>query len=69
MRAPIERHLRVAEFAHRSGYAIPTIRRKIARREISYRKIGRIVSIPESELARLMGPLHEAVAQRGEGTT
>ena len=51
----IERHLRVEEFAHLCGYSIATIRKKIARREIGYRKCGRIIAIPESEVTRIMG--------------
>lgn len=62
----IERHIRVGEFANRSGYAIPTIRKKLARREIAYRKVGRIISIPESELARLLGELREPVVLEGK---
>jgi|CXWL01.1.fsa_nt_gi hypothetical protein len=62
MKTAIERHIRVEEFANRSGYAIPTIRKKIARREIAYRKVGRIITIPESELARLLGELREVIA-------
>ena len=62
MGAVIERHIRVQEFADRSGYAIPTIRKKIARREIAYRKVGRIITIPESELTRILGELREPVA-------
>jgi excisionase family DNA binding protein len=51
----VERHLRVEEFAHLCGYSIATIRKKIARREIGYRKCGRIIAIPESEVARILG--------------
>lgn len=61
MAAKIERHIRVDEFAHRSGYAIATIRKKIARREIAYRKVGRIITIPESSLAKMLGALHEPI--------
>lgn len=61
MAAKIERHMRVDEFADRSGYKIATIRKKIARREISYRKVGRIITIPESSLAKLLGDLNEAI--------
>lgn len=57
MPAVIERHIRVDEFAHRSGYAIATIRKKIARREIAYRKVGRIITIPESSLSKMLGDL------------
>lgn len=61
MGVTIERHIRVEEFANRSGYAIPTIRKKIASREIAYRKVGRIITIPESELVKLMGALRGSV--------
>ena len=56
-----ERHMRVEEFARLTGYKITTIRKKILRREISYRKVGRIVIIPESEVDRLLGELRPAV--------
>jgi excisionase family DNA binding protein len=56
-----ERHMRVEEFAKRTGYKIPTIRKKLLRREIIYRKVGRIVIIPESELDRLLGDLRPAI--------
>ena len=52
-----ERHMRVAEFADRSGYAIATIRKKISRRQIAHRKVGRIITIPESELSKMLGEL------------
>ena len=58
----IERHLRISEFATLTGYSPATVRKKLLRREIGYRKIGRIISIPESELVRLLGDLHQPVA-------
>jgi excisionase family DNA binding protein len=59
-----QRHLRVEEFAQRTGYKIPTIRKKLLRREITYRKVGRIVLIPESEVDRLLGDLRLAIPSR-----
>ncbi len=56
-----ERHLRVEEFASRTGYKVSTIRKKLLRRELTYRKVGRIVLIPESELQRLLGDLRPAI--------
>ncbi|MEO7863741.1 MAG: hypothetical protein ABIU05_25575 [Nitrospirales bacterium] len=53
--ASIERHIRVAEFARLTGYSIVSIRKKLARREIGHRRVGRIIAIPESEVARLLG--------------
>ena len=49
------RNLRVEEVAKMLGYKPSTIRKKLLRREISYRKVGRIVVIPESEVERLLG--------------
>jgi excisionase family DNA binding protein len=51
----VERHFRVAEVAELSGLAVGTIRRKVARRELSFRKAGRAVLIPQSEVTRLLG--------------
>ena len=66
VRTAAERHMRVGEFADRSGYSVPTIRKKISRREIAYRKVGRIICIPESELVRMLGKLQETVAIEGK---
>lgn len=57
-----ERHIRVPEFAIRTGLAQATVRKKIARREISYYKAGRCVVIPESEIARVLGVRREPVS-------
>lgn len=57
----IERHIRVPEFASRTGLAQATVRKKIARREIAYHKAGRCVVIPESEVARVLGDRRDPV--------
>jgi len=57
----VERHFRVAEVAVLSGLAVGSIRRKLARREISFRKAGRAVLIPQSEVTRLLGKYVPAV--------
>ena len=49
-----ERQLRVAEVAVMTGYKESTIRKKLLLRQISYRKVGRIITIPESEVHRLL---------------
>jgi hypothetical protein len=59
-----EKNLRVNAFAASSGYSIATIRKKISRREIGYRKVGRIVLIPESELTRLLGDYRPPVVTK-----
>ena len=58
-----EKHIRVAEFAERSGYEVSTVRKKLQQRLIGYRKCGRIVLIPESELERVMGAYHPPVVR------
>ena len=46
---------RLRQAAERTGYQVSTLRKKLARREIGYRKAGRLVLIPQSELDRLIG--------------
>ena len=62
MLGSIERHIRVPEFANRTGLAQATVRKKIARREIAYHKAGRCVVIPESEVARVLGDRRDPVS-------
>ena len=61
MTEPVERHLRVVEVAELSGVAVGSIRRKVARREIGYRKSVRAVLIPQSEVTRLLGTYVPAI--------
>lgn len=61
----MERHYRVSEVAEMTGLAMATIRKKLARREVGYRKGARALTIPESEVTKLMGVY---VAAQGEGT-
>ena len=58
----MEKNLRVDEVAHLLGYKTSTIRKKLSRGEIGYFKIGRIVAIPPSEVARLLGRFHPPVS-------
>ena len=48
------KNLRIQEFSERVGYRVSTVRKKIFNREIDSIKVGRIVLIPESEVARLL---------------
>lgn len=57
--------LRVEEFAKRVGYKTSTIRKKLFQREIRYHKVGRIVCIPVSEVARMLGRAIEPVSANG----
>jgi hypothetical protein len=51
----LEKQFRLPEVSRLSGYSIAALRKKILRREIGFRKSGRIVTVPESEVARLLG--------------
>ena len=51
---PLERNYRIHEFARIVGYKESTVRRKLYEREISYKRVGRILVIPESEARRLL---------------
>lgn len=51
----LEKQYRLTEASQSSGYSVAALRKKIARREIGYRKTGRIITIPESSLSRLLG--------------
>jgi excisionase family DNA binding protein len=63
---PIEKHMRLDEFATRSTLSLSSIRRKIRNGELAYRRLGRLILIPESSLTKLLGDLHEASAPRGK---
>ena len=58
----MEKHFRPTEVAQLTGLALATIRKKIHRREIAYRKGERAILIPQSEVERLMGRYLPAVA-------
>lgn len=57
----IEKHLRVHEVAALTGYSVATIRKKVLKRELGFRKVNRIISIPESEVVRLLGAFQPAI--------
>jgi excisionase family DNA binding protein len=59
----IEKHYRVDEAAQLTGLAVISIRRKIAHRQIGFRKAGRAVLIPESEVMKLLGRFIPAQGQ------
>lgn len=51
----LEKQFRLPEVSRLTGYSIAALRKKCARRELGFRKTGRIISIPETEVARLLG--------------
>lgn len=57
----VEENLRVAEFAARVGYTVATVRKKVFLRELDHFKVGRIVLIPEREVARLLSDFRPRV--------
>lgn len=57
----MEKHYRVNEVAQLTGLAVATIRKKVLRREIGYRKGSRAVLIPASEIEKLLGSYRPAI--------
>jgi hypothetical protein len=57
----MEKHYRVNEVANITGLAISTIRKRLLRRQIGYRKTERAIMIPASEVERLLGHYLPAV--------
>jgi hypothetical protein len=57
----MERHYRVKEVSEMTGLSVPTIRKRLVRREVGYRKSVRAVMIPESEVRKLLGEHRPAI--------
>jgi hypothetical protein len=57
----LERQYRLPEASAVSGYSVAALQKKILRRQLGYRKTGRIITIPASELAKLLGELRPTV--------
>jgi excisionase family DNA binding protein len=55
MMKAIEKQYRLHEVAELSGYKVSTIRKKIHRKELGSRKIGRLVVVPEVDLQKFLG--------------
>ena len=51
----LEKQYRLPEASGLCGYSVAALRKKMRLRQLGYRKTGRIVTIPHSELARLLG--------------
>lgn len=51
----LEKQYRLHEVAEMSGYKVSTIRKKIHRKELGSRKIGRLVVVPEKDLQKFLG--------------
>lgn len=58
----LERHFRLKEVTRFVPYSVATLRKKILNRELAYRKVGRAVMVPESEIRRLLGALTLPIA-------
>ena len=61
----LERQYRLHEAAERTGYSVAALRKKIWNKEIGSVKTNRIVTIPESELKRLIGTYRPPVELAG----
>lgn len=51
----LEKQFRLHEASELSGHSVASLRKKIARRELGSFKVGRLVTVPQSELRRLLG--------------
>lgn len=58
----LEKQYRLPDASRASGYSVAALRKKIMRREIGYRKTGRIITIPEGELTRLLGEYRQPIS-------
>jgi hypothetical protein len=56
-----ERKYRIKEVVAATGYTEATIRKKILRREIAHTKVGKIIVVSETEIARLLGDFRPAL--------
>lgn len=56
-----EKQYRLPAAAELTGYSVSALRKKILRRELGYRKTGRIITVPAGELAKLLGEFRPAI--------
>ena len=61
----LERQYRLPEASRLSGYSVAALRKKILRREVGHRKTGKIITIPEGDLQRLLGQYRPPVNLNG----
>jgi len=52
---------RLSEASRLSGYSVAALRKKILRRELGYRRTGRIITIPRNQVIQLQGTYHPPV--------
>jgi excisionase family DNA binding protein len=64
----LEKHYRPLEVEELTGLSLATIRKRILRREIAFRRAGRAILIPQSEVEKMIGPLHPAIRANGHGS-
>ena len=62
----LEKQFRLPEASRLSGYSVAALRKKIARRELGHRKTGRIITVPQSDLSRLLGEYRPPVELEGK---
>lgn len=51
----LEKQYRLPAVQEMTGYTVSALRQKILRGELGHRKTGRIITIPEREVLRLLG--------------
>lgn len=59
----LEKQFRLGVVAQLSGYSVSSLRQKIASGLIGHRKTGRIITVPQSEVERLLGEYRPPLEQ------
>ncbi len=59
--ARLEKQYRLPQVAELTGYSVHSLRRKIKEKEVGFMKTGRIITIPESEIVKILGEFSPAV--------
>ena len=59
--AKLEKQYRLPEVSELTGYSVHSLRKKIVKKQLGFRKTGRIITIPESEIGKILGEFSPAV--------
>ena len=62
----LEKQYRLSEASRVTGYSVAALRKKIRAKDLGYRKTGRIITVPESELSRLLGEFRPPIDLHGK---
>jgi len=63
----IEKHYSLKELASLVGYSPSALREKARRREFAYRRSGRLILVPQSQIDVILGSLMPAASKETVG--